>query len=60
MPLTNGAHFYTALQAAKVPQSSQSWPGGGHGLNGEKGPMWEHRQTASLEWLGQIGMTANQ
>ena len=29
----------------------QVWTGGGHGLNGYKGPMWAAWQSKSLEWL---------
>jgi len=60
VPLSNSANFYAALQAAKVPSKFLELPSGGHGLNGYKGPMWDRWQTESLEWLGQIGMTAHQ
>jgi acetyl esterase/lipase len=50
----NSKMFYDALQAQKVPSKYLELPGGGHGLNGYKGPMWDAWQEQSLAWLGEM------
>jgi len=53
VPAENSRMFYEALKANKVPAIYVELPGGGHGLNGYKGPMWDAWQAQSLEWLGE-------
>jgi acetyl esterase/lipase len=43
--------LHEALQAHQVATEYLELAGGGHGLNGYKGPMWDAWQTKSLEWL---------
>ena len=47
----NSKMFFDALQAHNVAAKYLELPGGGHGLNGYKGPMWEAWKTQSLQWL---------
>ena len=47
----NSRLLYEALKAHKLAAEYLELPGGGHGLNGYKGPMWDAWQTKSLEWL---------
>jgi|TARA_B110000438_G_scaffold223255_1_gene216789 dipeptidyl aminopeptidase/acylaminoacyl peptidase len=51
VPLNNSKMFYEALLANKVPAKYFTLPSGGHGLNGDKGPMWDAWQTQSMQWL---------
>lgn len=54
VPPDNSKMFYDALQAEKVPAKYLELPSGGHGLNGNKGPMWEAWQEQSLAWLAEL------
>jgi acetyl esterase/lipase len=47
----NSRLMYDALKAHDVPAEYLELPGGGHGLNGYRGPMWDAWQSRSLEWL---------
>ncbi len=47
----NSRAMYEALKAHKVATEYLELPGGGHGLNGYKGPYWDAWQRASLKWL---------
>jgi dipeptidyl aminopeptidase/acylaminoacyl peptidase len=51
VPPENSRMFYQALQAHRVAAEFLELPGGGHGLNGYQGPMWDAWQTKSLQWL---------
>lgn len=56
VPAQNSALFYDALRTHGVPARYLELAGGGHGLNGYKGPMWDAWQMESLEWLSQQGI----
>jgi acetyl esterase/lipase len=47
----NSRVFCEALRSHQVAAEYLQLPGGGHGLNGYKGPMWDAWQAKSLEWL---------
>ncbi len=47
----NSEMYYAALQKNKVPSEYLRLPSGGHGLNGNQGPVWEVWKTACLKWL---------
>ncbi len=49
----NSEMYYEALKKNQVPAEYLKLPSGGHGLNGQQGPMWEGWKTASLKWLVQ-------
>jgi uncharacterized protein (TIGR03067 family) len=53
----NSRMFYDALQAHKVPAKYLELPSGGHGLNGNKGPMWDAWREQSLAWLADMKFT---
>lgn len=53
VPPDNSRRFYAALRAHQVPARYLELPGGGHGLNGYKGPMWDAWQAQSLAWLAE-------
>lgn len=48
--------FHEALKAHGVPTEYLQLPGGGHGLDGYQGPMWDAWQAAALQWLVTQGM----
>jgi acetyl esterase/lipase len=50
----NSKMFYEALRMQKVPTKYLELPSGGHGLNGNKGPMWDAWQEQSLAWLAEL------
>ena len=50
----NSKMFYEALRMQKVPAKYLELPSGGHGLNGNKGPMWDAWQEQSLAWLAEM------
>lgn len=50
----NSRMLYESLRAHQVPAEYLELPGGGHGLNGYQGPMWDAWQARSLEWLAQL------
>jgi acetyl esterase/lipase len=52
----NSRTFYKALRAAKISAEYLELPAGGHGLDGQSGPMWEAWQQASLRWLAAIAL----
>lgn len=56
VPPDNSRMFYEALRLNKVPAKYLELPGGGHGLNGYRGPHWEAWKTQSLQWLAELGM----
>ena len=43
--------LHAALKKAGVATEYLELPGGGHGLNGYKGPHWDAWQAAALQWL---------
>jgi acetyl esterase/lipase len=43
--------LHAALKKAGVATEYLELPGGGHGLNGYKGPHWDAWQAAALKWL---------
>jgi len=43
--------LHAALKKAGVATEYLELPGGGHGLNGYKGPHWDAWQTAAVKWL---------
>ncbi len=47
----NSRMLYEALLAKKIPAEYVKLAGGGHGLNGYKGPYWDEWQAKSLQWL---------
>jgi acetyl esterase/lipase len=47
----NSEMFYATLKAHHVPGEYLELAGGGHGLNGYKGPYWDAWQEKSLVWL---------
>ena len=47
----NSRMFYEALQNHHVVSKYLELPSGGHGLNGQQGPMWDAWQTESLRWM---------
>ncbi|MCE9530536.1 MAG: heparin lyase I family protein [Planctomycetes bacterium] len=63
VPVENSRMFVDALKNNNVPVEYLELPSGGHGLNGNKGPMWEKWKTESLKWLVQrkviAGITAS-
>jgi len=50
----NSKMFYEALRMQKVPAKYLELPSGGHGLNGNKGPLWDAWQEQSLAWLAEL------
>jgi len=50
----NSRMFYEALQMHKIKSKYLELPSGGHGLNGNKGPMWDAWQEQSLAWLAEM------
>jgi acetyl esterase/lipase len=53
VPPAHSQSFYEALKAQHVPTEYLELEGGGHGLNGYKGPYWDAWQKRSLEWLAE-------
>jgi acetyl esterase/lipase len=51
VPIDNSRLFRDAMAGHAVPCELLELPGGGHGLNGYKGPMWDAWQSASLKWM---------
>lgn len=51
VPPDNSRNFVAALKAHQVPVEYLELPSGGHGLNGNKGPLWEQWKTQALKWL---------
>jgi len=47
----NSRQLQAALQARGIDSEYVELAGGGHGLNGYKGPFWDEWQTKSLAWL---------
>jgi len=54
VPPDNSRMFHDALLVNRIAGKYLELPGGGHGLNGYKGPMWDAWQAQSLEWLGEL------
>jgi len=50
----NSKMFYEALRMQKVPAKYLELPPGGHGFNGNKGPIWDAWQEQSLTWLAEM------
>jgi dipeptidyl aminopeptidase/acylaminoacyl peptidase len=53
VPPEHSQSFYEALKTHQVPAEYLQLAGGGHGLNGYKGPYWDAWQKRSLEWLAE-------
>lgn len=51
VPPENSRSFVAALKKNGVPAEYLELPSGGHGLNGNKGPLWEQWKAQSLKWL---------
>jgi acetyl esterase/lipase len=47
----NSKALFQALQAKNISSQYLELPRGGHGLNHQRGPMWDAWQEQSLEWL---------
>jgi acetyl esterase/lipase len=47
----NSKALFEALQAKNISSQYLELPWGGHGLNHQRGPMWDVWQEQSLEWL---------
>jgi acetyl esterase/lipase len=47
----NSEALFEALQAKNISSKYLELPWGGHGLNHQRGPMWDAWQKQSLEWL---------
>ena len=52
----NSRNFHAALKAKGVSSEYLELPGGGHGLNGYKGPHWDAWQEGSIKWLAKQGI----
>jgi acetyl esterase/lipase len=51
--------LHAALEKAGVATEYLELPGGGHGLNGYKGPHWDAWQAAAIKWLAAQGFLAS-
>jgi acetyl esterase/lipase len=47
----NSKDLFEALQAKNISSQYLELPWGGHGFNGQRGPMWDAWQKHTLEWL---------
>ena len=56
VPIANSRAFHDACRARGVESRLLELPGGGHGLDGYKGPHWDAWQAGALEWLGSLGI----
>jgi acetyl esterase/lipase len=50
VPIENSRQFAAAMREHRRPVKLFELPGGGHGLNGCKGPLWEQWKAAALAW----------
>lgn len=51
VPPENSRAFAAAMKAQGVPVEYLELPSGGHGLNGNEGPLWEEWKAKALLWL---------
>ncbi len=53
VPPENSRQLAAAMKAHHIPVELLELPGGGHGFNGCKGPLWEQWKAAALQWLAE-------
>jgi acetyl esterase/lipase len=51
VPPDNSRDFVAAMKKHGVPVEYLELPSGGHGLNGNQGPLWELWKARSIDWL---------